>query len=176
MLGTRVTTNSQIGVGGVWTDPNANPAAPIATSCHFATVYWVFWEEFGHAPSQADIVRMGSAQGVVSRMLPHAARKNNPLAGHLTLTTGSVLVFAHNNIAEHSCTAIAPQSVGGYNQMGWYSAGGANHGYSSHPTSQLIWGNLNNRSHARRVQAPGWYQLYEVPEGVAKAVVRSAAQ
>jgi hypothetical protein len=176
MLATRVTTNTQLGHGGVWTDPAAHPAAPIATSCHFATLFWAFWDEFGQAPTQADILRMGVAQTVVGRMLPHAARKTNPLAGHLTLTTGSVLVFAHNNVAEHSCTAIGPQTLGGYNQMGWFSAGGANHGYSTHPTSQLIWGSLNNRSHTRRVLAAGWFQLFEVPEGVVKAIVRSAAQ
>ena len=176
MLATRVTNNSQIGLGGTWTDPNANPAAQVATTCHFATVYWVFWDEFGRAPTQDDIVRIGNIQGVVGRMLPHAARKNNPVAGHLTLTTGSVLIFANGNNADHSCTAITPNSVGGYNQMGWFSAGGANHGYSTHPTSQLIWGTLNNRSLVRRVQAQGWFQLDEVPEGVAKAVVRSAAQ
>jgi hypothetical protein len=176
MLAQRAVTNSVIGNGGTWSDPHGNPPTNIATSCHFATIYWVFWDEFGRAPTQNDIVTIGNAQTAVGRMLPHGSRKTNPLQGALTLTAGSILVFVQNNTAEHSCVAITHQTLGGYNQMGWYSAGGGNHTYSTHPTNQLMWGTLNHRSQVHRVQAPGWYDLFEVPEGAAKAIVRGFIQ
>ena len=68
---------------------------------------------------------------------------------------------------------MEPDTVGGYNQMGWYSAGGADHGYSEHPTSQLMWASVTQ---VRRVAAAGLFDLYEVPERSAKAIVRSQVQ
>jgi len=171
-----VTGHTAIGVGGFWTDPAALPPVQIATSCHFATVYWLFWDEFRRPPNQAEVVQMGNAQLVVTSMIAHGTRKNSPLAGSLNLTPGAVLIFVDNNVADHSCVAIAVQTVGGYNQMGWWSAGGVNHGYSTQTTNQLRWGSLGDRNKVHRTQSQGWFQLYEVPEATAKAIVRAAAQ
>ena len=176
MLANRVTANQQIGNNRVWTDPHANPAASFSTSCHFATVYWLFWDEFSRPPNQNELVKMGNAQLVVGKMLPYGVKKTNPAPGHLTLTTGSVLIFAENNTAGHSCIATAPQSLEGYNQGGWFSAGGQNHAHSSQTTNQLMWGAQSHRNQVHRVAADGWYELYEVLEPFAKAVVRNAAQ
>jgi len=165
MLAQTATTHNLIGAGRTWNG--------IPTSCHFATVYWVFLDEFNRAPTQQEMVAIGDAQGAVGRWLPHGSRKSNPLTGSLTLTAGSILVFVRNNQAGHSCVAITQQTLGGFNQMSWYSAGGANHAYSAHPTNQLMWGSLNHRSQVHRVNAQEWYDLYEVPEYWAKALMRS---
>ena len=168
MLAQTVTTNTVIGAGRVWNG--------IPTACHFATVFWLFRDEFGRIPTPAELVRVGDATLAVGRMLAHGSRKTNPLHGSLTLTAGSILVFVRNNQAGHSCVAIAPQTLGGFNQLSWYSAGGANHAYSAHPTNELMWGSLTHRSQVHRVGAEDWYDLYEVPEQRAKAVLRSLVQ
>jgi hypothetical protein len=125
----------------------------------------------------ADVLRMGNAQALVATMIARGTRKTKPLVGSLTLTPGSLLVFVDNaGVAGHSCVAITAQSIAGYNQLGWFSAGGANHAYSTHNTNQLIWGNMNDRNKVRRALSAGWFHLYEVPEGIAKAIVRAAAQ
>jgi hypothetical protein len=85
----------------------------------------------------ADVLRMGNAQALVATMIARGTRKTKPLVGSLTLTPGSLLVFVDKaGVAGHSCVAIAAQSIAGYNQLGWFSAGGANHAYSgkrAHP-------------------------------------------
>lgn len=173
MLTQTVTMNSAIGNGGRWADPTIQNPANIATACHFATVYWLFLDEFSRVHAQDEVVTVGNAQLAVGKMIAYGGRKMRPAQGALALTAGSVLIFVHNNTAEHSCVAIGPQTLGGYNQMGWYSAGGANHGYSTHPTSQLMWASATQ---VRRVQAQGTFDLYEVPESTAKAVIRGLVQ
>jgi hypothetical protein len=173
MLVQTVTTNSAIGHGGRWSDPASQPPANIATACHFATVYWLFLDEFSRAHSLNEVLKIGDAQTAVGKLIAYGTRKTRPAQGALTLTAGSVLIFVEKNIARHSCVAIGPQTVGGYNQMGWYSAGGADHGYSTHATSELMWASATQ---VRRVQAQGTYDLYEVPEGSAKAALRGLVQ
>jgi hypothetical protein len=173
-----VTGHTVIGNGGAWTDPNGIPPARIATACHFATVFWLFWDEFHRPPNQAEVLKMGNAQLLVTSMIAHGNRKDSPLVGSLNLTPGAVLVFVdQGGIARHSCVAIAAQQVGGYNQAGWWSAGGADHAYSTHTTNQLLWGHLGNRNKVHKFRdEQQWYQLYEVPEAYAKMIVRGAAQ
>jgi hypothetical protein len=176
-LSATVTGHTAIGAGGTWTDPNVHPPVPIATSCHFATTYWAFRDEFNRAPTLDDILRIGVAQAVLTGLIHRAARKNQPVMGNLNLTPGSVLIFVDDaHLAAHSCVATAAQSIGGYNQMGWYSAGGGNHTYSNHTTAQLQWGNLGNRNKVHRVAAAGWFELYELPEIWLKATIRGLIQ
>ena len=63
MLAQTVTANTVIGAGRVWNG--------IPTSCHFATVYWVFCDEFKRPPTPAELMRIGDAAGAVGRWLPH---------------------------------------------------------------------------------------------------------
>ena len=173
MLAQIVLANKAIGSNGRWTDPDGKPPWPIATACHFATVYWLFRDEFSRFHSQDEAVKMGNAQLVLGDMIKHGARRVRPPQGDLLLTAGSVLIFVKKGVAEHSCVVLDPQTVGGYNQMGWYSQGGADHGYSEHPTSDVMWASATQ---ARRVSADGQFDLYEVPEASAKAIVRSHVQ
>ena len=173
MLARTVLDYKAIGKNGRWTDPDGQPPWPIATACHFATVYWLFRDEFSRFHSQAEALKIGNAQLAVGKMIAHGSRRVRPPQGDLMLTAGSVLIFVKKDVAEHSCVAIDPQTLGGYNQMGWYSEGGADHGYSEHPTSQLMWASATQ---ARRVAAAGLFDLYEVPEPSAKAIVRSHVQ
>ena len=173
MLAQTVLDNTKIGSNGGWTDPDGQPPWRIATACHFATVYWLFRDEFKRIHSQNEALTIGNAQLAVGKMIAHGAQRIRPPHGDLMLTAGSVLIFVKKGVPEHSCVAIDPQTVAGYNQMGWYSAGGADHGYSEHPTSQLIWASATQ---VRRVAAAGLFDLYEVPEPSAKAIVRGHVQ
>jgi len=173
MLAQIVRDYATIGANGKWTDPNAKLPASIATACHFATTYWLYLDEFSRFPTLDQLMTMGNAQLVVSDMIRHGANRVRPSRGDLMLTAGSLIIFAHKNVAEHSCVAIDPQTLAGYNQMGWYSDGGKDHQYSEHPTSQLMW---SDATQVHRVAAKGDYQLFEVPQNAAKAVLRNAAQ
>lgn len=176
-LALTVTGNTVIGQGGFWTDPLSHPPAQIPTSCHFATTYWAFRDEFGRFPTTDELLGIGNSQLLMSGLIGHATRKNQPLAGNLTLTPGAVLLFVNShNVAEHSCVAITAHSVGGYNQGSWYSVGGGNHSYSTHTTAQLHWGTLANRNKVRRTVGIAWYQLYELSENIVKAAVRRNVQ
>ena len=175
-LAQTVVGNTGIGAHGHWTDPAGHPPMNFATSCHFATAFWGFLDEFGRVHSQDEVVDLGNTQNLVTDLLPHAVRKNRPPNGHLTLTIGSILIFAEENIARHSCVAINVQSVGGYNQMSWYSVGGGDHTYSTHNTSQLQWGLGPHRNEVCRVGMQKWYDLYELPEIWLKATIRSKVQ
>src|SRR5262249_13714096 len=93
VLANTVTANTVIGAGGNWIDPATIGAASIATTCHFATVYWLFRTEFNRVPRQAEIAATGGVQPAITSMIARAARRTNPLVGALALTTGSVVIF-----------------------------------------------------------------------------------
>lgn len=75
-----VTLHTAIGQGGTWTDPAGVPPHPIATACHFATVYWLFLDEFRRVHTLAEVIKMGNAQLVVRGMLAHGTRKTARLS------------------------------------------------------------------------------------------------
>ena len=110
-LANTVTAHHGIGAGGRWSDPHANPAAPFATSCHFATLFWAFRDEFGREPTQDEVIRIGVAQTLVSGLIARGTRKNQPIVGNLVLTSGAILAFVDGGIACHSCVAITNHSV-----------------------------------------------------------------
>lgn len=175
-LAQTVRNNTAIGMNGRWNDP-VNPApGGIATSCHFATLYWAFLAEFTRHPTLNEILKIGNAEVVMTDLVQHGTRKRRPTGGNLALTPGAVLVFVEQKQARHSCVALDGQNVGGYNQASWYSAGGGDHTYSTHPTSQLQWGTGGNQDRVRRTLGAMWYELYEVPETWVKATVRSKVQ
>ncbi|HJZ91828.1 MAG TPA: hypothetical protein VKE40_13225 [Gemmataceae bacterium] len=150
----------------------------IPTTCHFATLFWLYWDEFNRQPTQA--VFQGpllNPVAVVQSMLPHGRRLSRPLFGSLTLTPGMVVVFDDGGIPRHSCTARTANTLGGYNQVGWFAGPGVNHGYSAHPTTELRWRGLLQPHDVQGSSANfQWCELVAIPEGVAKAIVRSLVQ
>jgi hypothetical protein len=175
MLAQTVINYPTIGLNGSW--PHDQAQVKIPTSCHFATCFWLFLDEFGREPSQDDLGTIGNAQLVVSGLIPRGTRLHNPIRGSLRMTPEAILVFAENNkIARHSCVAIDAQTLSGYNQLGWYSAGGENHGHSTHTTNQLMWGVKDRLNEARNFGATAWYQLYEIPEALAKGTIKGLMQ
>ena len=164
-----VVKNSLIGAKGLWNEPGSPVQIP--TTCHFATMFWLFQTEYGRDPTLNEIIGFGAVQAAVGRMVPFGVRKTCPTYGPLTLTMGSILVFNTPTSPGHSCVAIGAQVVGGYNQTGWWKLPGVKDGYSSHQTTQLRWGNGADKN---RVESGAkWYELYEVREASARQVLRS---
>jgi hypothetical protein len=149
----------------------------IPTTCHFATVWWAFRDEFNKLPVQSDFLgRLNNPTGAVQSMLAHGRRLTRPMIGSVTLTPGTVVVFVNGGNAVHSCTARTATTLGGYNQLNWFSGAGVNHGYSIHPTTEIRWRGL---LHPHEVQGnPGnpWCELFAIPEVAVKAIVRSLVQ
>lgn len=144
----------------------------IATSCHFATFYWLFLEEFRRPPTVNDYVSAGNPTLVLNRMLALGRRLQRPAAGPLILAAGNVIVFSRDGQAGHSCVAISPQRIGGYNQTNWFATAGANHGFTFHGARDLRWADGacvigNTGQHC---------DLHAIPEGPARAIVRQAVQ
>jgi hypothetical protein len=152
--------------GGAWNG--------IATSCHFATIYWIIRDELGRVPTPADFATIGNLTGAIRSMVQTGGvRINQPgRGGQVNLTAGSVIVFERNNQPAHSCVATHANQVGGYNQLGWFTAGGLNHGYSSHNTNQFkAWGGIFNRNKIRGNPNNTYCRLYSVSEDWAKATI-----
>jgi hypothetical protein len=148
------------------------------TTCHFATTFWLFWDEFGVPPTVNDYRTMGSPTEVVEAMLPRGAKITRPSGGTLELTPGTVLVFIDkDDHPKHSCVALDAKKVGGYNQPNWFASEGVSCGYSTHPTTDLRWRGGSNKPEVQG-NSPNnpWCGLVAVPEGVAKAIVRKAIQ
>lgn len=146
----------------------------IATSCHFATIYWIIREEFGREPTAADFATIGELNGAIRIMVQiGGVRINRPGGGgQLNFIPGSVIVFVSNNQPAHSCVATFANQVGGYNQQGWFTAGGLNHGYSYHNTNQFkAWGGIFNSKKIRGNVDNTYYRLYSVSEGWAKSII-----
>jgi hypothetical protein len=141
----------------------------VATSCHFATVFWAYHAEFGSAPALANVAKMGVATGVVRQMIAHGQKKRR---SDPALITGSVYVFVRNGEPEHSCVALSNNQVGGYNQTNWFSSPGVAHGYSTHTVDHFVW----TGTHSVRGNTGQQCSLVCVPEGVARACARHAAQ
>jgi hypothetical protein len=162
-LTTTVLANNNIGALRTWQG--------IATSCHFATVYWLYMTEFGNELTLAALGNIGAPQAAVTQMVAHGVHRTRPANGPLILTAGSVLVFFANGSAAHSCVAVGAQTAAGYNQVGWWGFGGVDHGYSMHLTSQLRWGAGANKHDL--LSGGTWHDLYEIPEFTARGILRN---
>jgi hypothetical protein len=163
-----ILTNSDIGVARAWQG--------IATTCHFATVYWLYMTEFGNELTLGKLGQIGAPQAAITQMVQHGVRKNNPIHGSLSLTPGSVLIFfdLRHGTAGHSCVAVKENEAAGYNQVGWWTLGGIDHGFSIHPTFQLRWGTDSGHKN-KLMKGTDWHELYEVPEHTARAFIHSKA-
>jgi len=152
-------------VGGRWNG--------IPTTCHFATLYWLYCEEFGHPPTVDNFTNsdLSNPTGVVNQMLAHGRRLTRPMRGNITMTAGSVVVFVQNNQSGHSCIARTLNTLGGFNQPNWFTTLGVNHGYSTHHSADIEWLSRSEVSGNRDQRC----RLVAVDEGIARAVVRQAA-
>lgn len=138
----------------------------IATSCHFATFFWLYWDEFGELPTIDIFFRIGNPNTVINHMLPFGRILQKPAQGSVPFTSGSVLIFAENGQAGHSCIALDSRTIAGYNQENWFKTPGKNHGFTTHLNSDIEWQGSNEINRYKKT-----YKLYMVPEAMAKAVV-----
>lgn len=144
---------------------------PAAVSCHFATCYWLITEVTGQEPSlnrMMDVVNSNPTQAVKG-MVARGRRLLQPKVP-LRVTPGSIVVFMNGAIPDHSCTAIDPIYVMGYNQTGWF-ANGFKHRVSTHPITQLAWGKSLNANMVER-HAKGFFELWTVDEADAVDVMQ----
>jgi|FLYL01.1.fsa_nt_gi hypothetical protein len=148
----------------------------IATSCHFATVYWLLAEVLSRQPNLEDFVRIGDPTLIVKQMLAKGRRISRSRLGSLMLTPGTVVAFVQDGEPKHSCVAIESTKLGGYNQTGWFSTPGVDHGYSTHHTIEFKWrGGQMNADDVQGNQGQ-WCQLYAIDETSAENVVRQRTQ
>jgi hypothetical protein len=150
----------------------------IPTTCHFATVFWLYADEFRNPiATQADYLnKFPNPTGVITSLLQYGRRLSRPHFGNLNLTPGNIIVFAHNQNAGHSCVAINANTLGGYNQGGWFTGAGGNHTYSTHNTSEIVWRGALHRHDVQRPNINTWYNLYAIDENTAKARIRQLVQ
>jgi hypothetical protein len=152
-------------IGGVWEGNQS-----IATACHFATFFWLYWDEFGELPTVDTIIRVGGATNVVNSMIPYGRALEKPAQGSVQFVPGSVLIFVENNQAGHSAIALDQRTIAGYNQENWFTTQGKNHNFSTHLNSDITWKNKNEIQRYLKT-----YKLLMVPEAMAKAVVLNLA-
>ncbi len=65
--------NNNIGILRAWQG--------IATSRHFATVYWLYMAEFGNELTLAALGNIGAPQAALTQMVAHGAHKTRPANG-----------------------------------------------------------------------------------------------
>lgn len=152
----------------------------IATSCHFATCFWLYEDEFSRQLSTA--MEYGNSianpTNIISSMLQYGRILSRPAFGSLNLIPGSIIVFSRDGVtADHSCVALSTNTIGGYNQEGWFSVRGfVDHSFSIHNTSEIVWRGAGHPTEVKRPLNGLVYKLYTIDEGVAKAVLRQNAQ
>ncbi|RVT85717.1 hypothetical protein DXV76_08185 [Rhodobacteraceae bacterium CCMM004] len=145
----------------------------IPTTCHMATCYRLYEAEFGTplTTMNAYLDAFPNPTGVIASMIPHGQRLTRPGHGAAQLRPHSVLIFVRNEQALHSCIAINATTIGGYNQTGWFTSAGVDHGYSTHQTADIDWTGPHS------VDGNGYAaELYQVDEMVARAAARASGQ
>jgi hypothetical protein len=142
--------------------------------CHNATLFWLYEDEFNKTPTLDQYLKFSTLgpTAIIGNMLPYGRKLRKPASGAVALTAGAVIVFVRNGQPVHSCVAMQHDLVGGYNQVGWFQRNGVPTGFSTHLTTEIRWkdGNQVIGSHNSLCV------LVEVPEMMAKAVMRQAAQ
>jgi hypothetical protein len=64
-LSQTVVKHSLIGVWGLWHEPAS--AHQIATTCHFATMFWLFVTEYNRDPTLEEIIDIGQSRPPLGR-------------------------------------------------------------------------------------------------------------
>lgn len=148
--------------------------AGVPLLCHNSTLFWIYKDLFQLQPTQASYLdHMLNTTGILSAMIARGNRVTKPMVGSLTLTPGTVLIFAVGNVAHHSCIATAPTVISGNNQVNWFSTPGVVTGFSTHSVNDIIWGTtLLKRSKVYKTNGHE-YDLYAVPEATAKSMVKA---
>ena len=151
-----------------------SPVHPlIPLTCHTSTLYWIYKDLFGKAPTRDSYEHhMLDTSGVVTSMIRLGRRISKPMMGSLMLTAGSVIIFANGGAAEHSCIASSATALSGNNQTDWFSTPGRVMDFSTHSVNDLKWStSIMSRSNVTRGHHS--YELYAVSEVSAKQVVRA---
>lgn len=155
----------------------ANTWNGIPTSCHVATLYWIYRDEFGQAPTQAQYVaRLNNPTAIIRNMLPHGQALANAGAA-IAAAAGSVIVFVGGGQPRHSCVKLAGNQIGGYNQLNWFTTPGQDHRYSTHAVANIKW--RGGWFHGGQVElnvAGNYGTLVAIPQAFAKAILRQTVQ
>jgi hypothetical protein len=151
---------------------------PIA--CHTATACRLHEAEFSRFPRIDDIVGT-PLQPLFTRMAGFGQQVMKPAHADAALVPHSVVIFMRGEHAAHSCIASAINRVGGYNQTNFFTSAGVAHGYSEHDTADLVWNTQRTQVATSVVngpttQASNYGMLFQVPENVARAILREAVQ
>jgi hypothetical protein len=155
--------------GGVWNG--------IPTTCHMATLYWIHRSELRTLATQNDYLNAFlNPTAVMTGMLAFGRRLSKPMIGNINLTPGSVIIFAKNGQALHSCVARNHNTIAGYNQVNWFTSAGVNHGHSTHSVADIKWTGMTNNQVDGNTANNSPCQLIAVPENAAKAHVRQHVQ
>jgi hypothetical protein len=144
----------------------------IAVTCHFATIYYIFAEQFNRAPETADYAHLGNLNNVMKKIAGMGVQVSNPGAGALVFAPGTVVVFMEDQQAAHSCVAKQINLLGGYNQANWFTGAGVAHGYTTHNTNQITWRASVFHKNQVRGNVGQWCKLVKVPENSAKEKLR----
>lgn len=144
----------------------------IAITCHFATIYYIFSDEFSRAPLPADYAKLGNLNDVMKKIAAMGAQVNNPGASPLVFAPGTVVIFMEDQQAAHSCVAKQINLLGGYNQTNWFTSAGSSHSYTTHGTGDITWRDSLLQKNQIRGNVGQWCKLVKVPETSAKAKLR----
>jgi hypothetical protein len=152
----------------------------VLTTCHFGTVFWLFEDLYDRPPANNTeyLKFFPNPSGVMDSMLPLSRVLTRPPFGNLNLTPGNILIFSTNGVnAGHSCVALKPDLIGGYNQMGWFQSPlPIDHAYSVHNTSEIVWKGTKFPNEILRPSLPTSYKLYAVDENTAKNKIREIVE
>ena len=152
------------------TNPDRVVSNDFPVSCHVASTYWLYTDLHGTPPPGESHV-FGNTTSLLSKMIPHGKRFT--AGSTIRLVPGSIIIFSVDGVAQHSCTAFDDITVAGYNQLDWYS-GGQDHAYSRHQINALSPGTGANSKKVSRFSGGVFYDLFQIPEHIAKGFVRNA--
>lgn len=145
--------------------------------CHNATLIWAYEREFSRTPTLDQYTTVAlKFDAVMKSMIAMGQRLQKPPLGATRLSAGMVLIFEQDGQAKHSCTAIDAFRTGGYNQTTWFAKPGLSAEYSTHETSEIKWGLGTSPMFTGGERSNTNYGLYAVQDGIARALVRQAAQ
>jgi hypothetical protein len=142
-------------------------------SCHAATCAWLYEAEFSRPVTGVDYdTFFPDPQAIMTNLVnAHGAQVPSPISDISNIPRGSLLVFRDSGgaIARHSCVMKTSHYIVGYNQEGWFTGRGEDHGFSMHSTSEICWvgGDVSNRSGSHH------YNLMSVPQNLAVAFIQN---
>jgi hypothetical protein len=139
-------------------------------ACHNAMLAWLYEAEFSRKLTSIEFATyFPDPTSVMTRIVTHGTELRTPITQTPAVLPGSVLVFrSDDQVARHSCAMRSASEIIGYNQVGWFTLQGADHGLSIHNPNEIRW------QGGGTVIGPAGrqYKLVAVPETMARAVVR----